>query len=250
MITKVFSSLFKRKTEDDKDVPTLTVDMHSHLLPAIDDGVTTYEQAVGILTEFVKLGYKKMVITPHIMGDFYRNTPEIIYDKLDKLRDIVKELQLPIILEAAAEYYLDESFIEKLKTKEPLLCFGEKKYVLFETSYMNSSPYTTQVIFMLQSQGYRPVLAHPERYVYLFENFDTLYTLKEKGCLFQINMSSLIGYYSRPSKMIAERLINEKMVDFIGTDCHNEKHLAAVKDTTATNYFKKALQLNLLNNTL
>jgi protein-tyrosine phosphatase len=249
MIASVFS-LFKRKETPHKVVNSITVDMHSHLLPAIDDGVQSYEQSINIIKDFVALGYKKIITTPHIMGDFYRNTPEIIMDKLDTLNDIIKELQLPITIEAAAEYYLDESFMEKLKNKEKLLSFGDKKYVLFETSYLNPSPFINQAIFMMQTQGYKPVLAHPERYMYLFESQEKMFEWHEKGCLLQVNMTSLIGYYSRPSKMIAEKLVDNKMVNFLGTDCHNEKHFAAVKDTFKCSYFQKALKLDLLNNSL
>jgi tyrosine-protein phosphatase YwqE len=103
----------------------------------------------------------------------------------------------------------------------------------------------------MQTQGYKPVLAHPERYIYLFDNQDKVFELYEKGCLLQVNMTSLVGYYSKPSKMIAEKLINNKMVAFLGTDCHNEKHLEAIKDTFKnSSYFEKALKLDLLNNTL
>jgi tyrosine-protein phosphatase YwqE len=250
MISKVLS-LFRRKDDSYSKAHALTVDMHSHLLPAIDDGVQSYEQSINIIKDFVELGYQKIITTPHIMGDFYQNTPEIIMDRLDKLCDIVKQMQLPITIEAAAEYYLDESFMDRLANKEKLLCFGDKKYVLFETSYLNPSPFVNQAIFMMQTQGYKPVLAHPERYIYLFDNQDKVFELYEKGCLLQVNMTSLVGYYSKPSKMIAEKLINNKMVAFLGTDCHNEKHLEAIKDTFKnSSYFEKALKLDLLNNTL
>ena len=242
-------SLFKRKTESYGSIMPLNVDMHSHLLPGIDDGTETYEQSVEIIKQFIQLGYKKLIMTPHIMGDFYRNTPEIILDKLDKLSDLVRQLGLDIELEAAAEYYLDESFIERLERGEQLLSFG-KKYVLFETSYMNSSPHINQAVFMMQAQGYKPVLAHPERYVYLFENQDKLFELHEKGVLFQVNISSLAGYYSKPSKVLAEKLIDNKMVHFMGTDCHGNRHLKPIKEARDIGYYHKALKLDLLNNTL
>ncbi len=250
-MSKVFS-LFRRNEQlTAKPTATLAVDMHSHLLPAIDDGVQSYDESIGIIKQFVEAGYKKLITTPHIMGDFYQNTPEIIMDRLDKLNDIVKQLQLPIEIAAAAEYYLDESFMARLSKKETLLSFGgSKKYVLFETSYMNASPFLNQAIFMMQSQGYKPVLAHPERYIYLFENHEKLFEIREKGCLFQTNISALSGYYSRPSKIIAEKLIDQNLVSFLGSDCHNEKQFAAVKDTFRTNYFHKALKLNLLNNSI
>jgi protein-tyrosine phosphatase len=243
-------SLFKRKIESYGSIVPLTADMHSHLLPGIDDGVQTYDDSIAIIRQMIKLGYKKLIITPHIMADFFKNTPEIILDKLDKLKDIVQELRLDIELEAAAEYYLDEEFVKKVEKHEALLAFGHKKYILFETSYMNSSPYLNQIVFLLQSQGYQPVLAHPERYVYLFDNFSKLEELHRKGLLFQVNLNSLSGYYSKASKLLAEKLIDRKMVSFLGTDCHGEKHMKALNEARKTAYYQKAMQLDLLNHGL
>ena len=225
--------------------------MHSHLLPGIDDGCKTLHNSVELVKQFADLGYKKMILTPHVMNDFYPNTPEIIMDKLDKLKDIIQSLGIKIELEAAAEYYLDEFFMEKLEKEEKLLSFGAKKYVLFETSFLNASPYTDQAIFMMQSLGYTPILAHPERSVYLFYAQRTLRQFTDTGVLFQIDTNSLGGYYSGHSKKIAQWLVDEKMVDFLGSDCHHENHFNLTKNLQRkSSYYKKALQLDLLNNTL
>jgi tyrosine-protein phosphatase YwqE len=242
-------SLFKKKKEYQDYTTDLQIDMHSHLLPTIDDGSKNMEESIALVKKFIAMGYKKLITTPHIMQDFYKNTPEIIFDKLDKLKDIIKTLGLEIEIAAAAEYYLDEGFIDKLEKKEKLLSFSEK-YVLFETSYMNASPYFDNAVFMLQSQGYKPVLAHPERYVYLFDSLDKLKKWHSKGVLFQLNMNSLIGYYSTQSKMMAEKLIDNKMINFLGSDCHGERHIKAMQETRVNTYYKKALKLELLNHTL
>ncbi len=243
-------SLFKKKIESYGSIMPLNVDMHSHLLPAIDDGVETYEQSIAIIRQMIELGYKKLILTPHIMGDFYRNTPEIIMDKLDTLRDMIQTLGLEIELDAAAEYYLDEHFVKLLEKQKPILCFGKKKYVLFETSYINASPYFNHVVFMLQSQGYTPVLAHPERYLYLYDTFRKAIEWHEKGVLLQVNINSLSGYYSKQAKFFAEKLIDHKVVSFLGTDCHGEKHLRSLREARKIDTYKKALQQTVLNNTL
>ncbi len=242
-------SLFKKKKAEQSYIAELQVDMHSHLLPAIDDGSKNMEDSIALVKKFVEMGYKKLITTPHIMQDFYKNTPEIIFDKLDKLNDIIKTLGIEIEIAAAAEYYLDEGFIEKLDRKEKLLCVSEK-YVLFETSYMNASPHFDNAVFMLQSQGYKPVLAHPERYIYLYDSFDKLKKWYSKGVLFQVNTNSLVGYYSSQSKTMAEKLIDNKMINFLGSDCHGERHLKAMQEARVNAYYKKALKLDLLNNTL
>ncbi|WP_448519711.1 tyrosine-protein phosphatase [Rhodoflexus sp.] len=243
-------SLFRIKKTTYGTVSPLTVDMHSHLLPGIDDGVQTFEQAIEILREFERLGYKKLIITPHVMSDFYRNTPEIIFNRLDQLSDIIAQLGIEISIEAAAEYYLDEFFVRKLENKEPLLTLGEG-YVLFETSFMNPSPYIEHAIFMMLSNGYKPVLAHPERYGYLYGKFHKLAEWYEKGVLMQINSGSLVGYYGPQAKYTAEQLIDEHMVSFIGSDCHREKHLKTHAQAQATESYIRALSINvILNNTL
>jgi tyrosine-protein phosphatase YwqE len=244
-------SLFRKKIKPYGNVLPITVDMHSHLLPSIDDGCKSFDESIELIKKLIGLGYKKLICTPHIMGDFYRNTPKIILGKLDQLTDIVQQLGLDIELGAAAEYYLDESFMKRINKEEDLLCFGKEKYLLFETSYMNASPHLETVIFMLQSLGYTPVLAHPERYVYLFENYnEKLHQLHNKGVLFQVNINSLSGYYSRPAKKIAEYLIDEDLVSFLGTDIHGQRHFQSLLKSRDTKYYKKALSQELLNNKL
>jgi protein-tyrosine phosphatase len=241
---------FFSKTNEEKDVESVLVDMHSHLLPGLDDGSESLEDSIILIKEFVALGYKKLICTPHIMGDFYKNTPEIIYEKLAELRKEVKYAGINIQLEAAAEYYLDEWFMDRLDNKDTLLTFGEGKYILFETSYINSSSYLNEALFKIKSLGLRPVLAHPERYTYLYEKFDKFVELYQKDVFFQININSLSGYYSKPSQIFAQKLIENNMVSFIGSDCHGIRHMDALKRSRLTKSYKKLLQSPLLNNTL
>ena len=244
-------SWFKTKNKEEIQNIDNQMDMHSHLLPAIDDGAKNMDETLRLIRRFIDLGYKKLITTPHIMSDFYLNTPEIIKAKLAEVRQILRENQMNIEIYAAAEYYLDEGFVEKINKKEPLLTLhATKKYVLFETSYMNASPHFDHAVFEMQSQGYQPVLAHPERYVYLFNNFEKLKTWYDKGILFQINTNSLNGYYSLDSKKIAEKLIDNKMVNFIGSDCHKDKHLDNLQAVHKLPYYKKVTNLDLLNHKL
>lgn len=251
-------SFFKKKKRAKKttlppnvDLPPLKADMHSHLLPHLDDGSESVEQSLDLLRSFAELGYQKLVMTPHVMGDFYRNTKEDILGKLNLLRQEATQAGINLDLEAAAEYYLDESFIARLDNNEDLLCFGgDKRYVLFETSYMNPFPQLEDVIFRLQAADYTPVLAHPERYLYWFEKPEKILELPERGVLLQVNINSLTGYYSRPSQKIAEMLIEEGVVRFLGSDCHGERHLEALQKARTLKSYQKALSLEILNNTL
>ncbi|MCC5944060.1 MAG: capsular biosynthesis protein [Bernardetiaceae bacterium] len=241
-------SLFKRHIASYGDTTPIKVDMHSHLLPAIDDGCKNYEESIHLIEQFIDAGYEKIITTPHVMGDFYRNTPEIILDKLDKLRDIIKQMGLKIEIDAAAEYYADDYFLSLVEKEEQLLSFGKKRYILFETSYINPFPKIEQLIFLLQASGYTPILAHPERYTYLYDNLDRLYQWREKGVLLQININSLTGYYSKPAQKLAELIIDENMVDFIASDCHNNKHFQNMKKAKKLKYYRRAIKNDKLRN--
>ena len=240
-----FDALWRKKAPADFSLGIQT-EIHSHLLPAIDDGVKSIEESIGIIRAFEKMGVKRIITTPHIMMDFYKNTPEIIQSKLITLQEALEKENIQVKVEAAAEYYLDEGFMSKLNNDEPLLTFGDK-YVLFETSYINSSSYLISALFAMKSQGYKPVLAHPERYSYLYSGFDKFKELYDLGMYFQLNTNSLSGYYDKDAKKFAEKLIDNNMIDFIGSDCHGFRHLEALKKSTHTAYYQKALKLKLLN---
>ncbi len=202
--------------------------------------------SLGLVEKMVGFGYEKLIMTPHIMGDFYKNTPEGIQEKLALLQSAVTEKGWKIELACAAEYYLDEWFMERLANNDKLLTFGNN-YLLFETSYINEPRVLTEAIFAMQSAGYKPVLAHPERYTYLYGKFDDLVKLKELGVLMQINLNSLSGYYSEGAKKVAEKLIDAKMVDMAGSDAHSSKHLHFLQKSGATKYFGKLMALPLIN---
>ena len=232
----------------------LLVDMHSHLLPGLDDGAETIEDSLDLLRELRTLGFKKLIMTPHIMGDFYKNTPVGIRAALHELRAAAEAAGLgDVSLECAAEYYLDEWLGQKLADGTELLSFGaERRYLLFETSYMNE-PFNLQAtIFELKAAGYRPVLAHPERYTYYYGRFAEIRKLRlEHGVLLQLNLNSLAGYYSPAARQVAEQMIDEGLVDFVGTDTHHLRHTAALAGKTVSSaHFRKLLALPLLNNTL
>ena len=233
---------------------SLHTDMHSHLLPGLDDGAETVQHSLELLRKLRELGFRKLIMTPHIMGDFYKNTPEGIRAALAELRAAAATAGLDdVVLECAAEYYLDEWLGQKLAAGTELLTFGgERRYLLFETSYMNE-PFNLQAtIFELKAAGYRPVLAHPERYTYFYGRLAEIKRLREEfGVLLQLNLNSLAGYYSPMARRVAEQLIDEKLIDFVGTDTHHLRHTAALGGKTIISaHFHKLLALPLLNSTL
>jgi protein-tyrosine phosphatase len=240
--------LFRNNQEEvgSLDLEWLEVDMHSHLIPGIDDGAKTLAESLNIIRRLRSYGIKKIITTPHIMSEFYKNTPEIIHEGLRNVREAVNEENIDIEIEAAAEYYLDEVFLEKLRAGEKLLTLSQN-YVLVETGFHNKPPMLLDILFEIESHGYKPILAHPERYQYLIEDKDLLKSLLDRDVYFQLNMLSLTGFYSKPIKSFAEKLIDEQRIRFLGTDCHNNRYLDALELLPKSKYFNQLKQLYLLN---
>ena len=231
------------------DYSKIGVDMHSHLLPGIDDGSRSMDETIAMLAKFESLGYRKVVTTPHVMGDYYKNTPETILEGLGEVRKMAKQLNLKIEIEAAAEYYYDESLWNKLINKEQLLTFGEN-YLLFEFSFHSRQSRINDIIFEMTTQGYQTIIAHFERYTYFLGNIQPAIDLKEKGVKIQMNLNSLTGHYGMEIKAQAERLIDAGVVDFVASDCHRMEHLMKIEELAKFPYVHKLDELNLLNNTL
>jgi len=247
----LFANIFGKKRPDlgPADLSVLGTDIHSHFIPGIDDGAQNLEQSIELLTAMRELGYRKVITTPHSMADGYRNTPEIILGGLEKLRAEVRRTGLDIELEAAAEYYLDHA-LEQNMAKGEVLTFGNK-LLLFELPFIGEPAMLRHVVFQMQTQGYRPVLAHPERYAFWHNDFSRFTELKERGVLFQLNLVALSGAYGPQCRQIAERLIDAGAYELLGTDCHNMNHIEAVRNTLTRPYLHKLIGSGkLLNATL
>ncbi|MEX2485598.1 MAG: CpsB/CapC family capsule biosynthesis tyrosine phosphatase, partial [Brumimicrobium sp.] len=242
----LLKSLFSSKPNHPYDLSDLKVDMHSHLIPGIDDGSQSMDQTIGMLLRFVELGYKKVITTPHIMQDHYPNTPDVILSGLETVKLEIEKHKIPIEIEAAAEYYFDEFLLKKIET-DKLLTFGDN-YVLFEFSFVSEPHNIDQLIFDFKTHNYKPVLAHFERYMYFLEDgLAKAENLKDKGVKIQMNLNSLTGHYGKPIQKQAELLIDNKLVDFVGTDCHRSEHLDILEKNLKNPYFHKLESLNLLN---
>lgn len=242
-------SLFgPKKRKQPYNLSVLEVDMHSHLIPGIDDGAPTMEHSIAMLNKFAQLGYRKVITTPHILGEVHPNTPEIIRDGLAQVQAEIKKLDIPIELEAAAEYYCDETLLPKIKAKN-ILSFGNN-YVLMEFSMLHASQYEAQALFELQVAGYIPVLAHFERYPFYHGNFEKVEQLRERNIKIQVNLGSLTGHYGQSVKKMAEELIKKGLVDFIGSDCHRMEHLLLMEHNLDLPIFNDIEKLELLNPSL
>ncbi len=232
--------LFKKK-QPKKEITfnyeSLAVDMHSHVLPGIDDGAQTPEDSVFLIKKMMDVGIKKIIATPHIMADYYRNDATSINNALAVLKEELKRQQINIQIEAAAEHYFDETFEARIDRDELMLIGG--KYVLFEFSFINKPPTAISVIQKIKDKGFVPVLAHPERYNYI--TIEELKNIHDWGCLFQLNIISLTGYYGKPTKQMAELLIDQQLIDFTSSDMHHPRHAAAFHDALRTDYAEKLI---------
>jgi protein-tyrosine phosphatase len=236
----------KRKTPF--DLSKLGVDMHSHLIPGIDDGAPTMEHSIAMLNKFAQLGYRKVVTTPHILGEVHPNTPETILSGLAEVQKELKELKIPIEIEAAAEYFCDETLLPKIKAKN-ILSFGNN-YVLMEFSMLHASQYEAQALFELQVAGYIPILAHFERYPYYHGNFEKVEELRARNIKIQVNLGSLTGHYGPGVRKMAEELIKKGLVDFLGSDCHRMEHLLMIEKYLDAPIYDAIEKLQLLNPSL
>ncbi len=243
----LFNNIFgKKEPQTSIDYSEVITDMHSHLIPGIDDGAQTIEDSIKLIKELHGMGFRKLITTPHIMSDYYKNTPQNINEGLAQVREAVKNEGLDMEINAAAEYYLDEQFMAKIKSPD-VLTFGGK-YLLFETSYINKPENLNGAIFAIQSLGLKAVMAHPERYPYFYEDFDEYKKLHDRGVYLQINTNSLTGYYSPAARMIAMKMIDQNLVDFIGTDCHHLRHIESLKNCQREKYLKKIVTYDRLQN--
>jgi protein-tyrosine phosphatase len=206
------------------DFSVVKSDMHSHILPGIDDGADTIETSLLLIRGMKELGYRRLIASPHIMWDMYRNTPDIIRKKLEEVREAVRKEGIDIEIDAGAEYFLDEYVEELLKTKTPLLTISENK-VLVEFSLAFPAMNIKDILFEMQMQGYQPIIAHPERYIYLQRNKEFYDELRDIGCIFQLNILALSGQYGKSVNELAHYLIKNDFYTLVGTDLHHAGNL-------------------------
>jgi tyrosine-protein phosphatase YwqE len=224
--------------------------MHSHLLPGIDDGSPDMETSIQLIKGMVAQGFTKLITTPHIMWEMYPNTPEIINEKLALVKDAVAAEGINVELHAAAEYFLDDHVEGILKRGEKLLTISGNM-VLSEFSLAFAPHGLKDILFEMQMQGYLPVIAHPERYTYLEGNKEFYEELKDIGCLFQLNILSLAGYYGKSAQELAHHLLKNEYYELAGSDLHGFRHLDKLPvGAIAAPLAKLSSSGKLLNHTL
>lgn len=218
-------SLFKSKPFLKDLIPDNHVDIHSHLLPGIDDGAQTFEDSLRLVNALQSFGVTQFITTPHVIQHVWDNTREQITANKDSTVQELKKRNIKLPFQTAAEYMMDDQFVQLFQSHDLLTL--KDNYVLVEMSYSNAPIQLYSIVFELQVAGYIPVLAHPERYLFYHNNFEEYHKLKRAGCLFQLNLLSVVGYYGEGIVKIAERLLQKGMYDYVGSDVHHDNHIAA-----------------------
>jgi len=230
------------------DYSLLGADMHSHLLPGIDDGSPDLSTSIQLINGLLQLGFKKLITTPHIMQDMYPNKRDDILQRYEVLKKDLETEGIKVEIEVAAEYFLDDNLKKLLANKEPLLTFGDK-LVLVEFS-MASEPFDfKELLFEMQMQNYLPVIAHPERYIYHEKSKEFFEELKAAGYLFQLNIMSLAGAYGKSVNELARYFIKHEYYDIAGTDLHNIHQLSHLQSPAIAHGLKELLDSGKLINT-
>ena len=194
-------------------------DWHCHILPGVDDGVQTMDEALQILAEYERLGVKEVWFTPHIMEDMPNTTQHL----RERFAELQAAYQGKVVLNLASENMLDNLFEERLN-KNDLLPIGEDgRHLLVETSYFNPPMGLNNILLRIKAKGYFPILAHPERYQYMTES--DYQQLKSMNILFQLNQFSLLGLYGKEVQKRVKLLQKHGMYEYIGTDLHHIRTL-------------------------
>jgi protein-tyrosine phosphatase len=239
-------SFFKKKNDENIDYSALYCDMHSHLIPGIDDGAPNLDASIKLIEGLMGLGYKKIITTPHIMWDMYKNTSEIIQSGWEKVNEELARKKIAVEFYAAAEYFMDDHFAKLLADDAPLLTIKDN-LVLVEFSFVKAPIDFKEMLFSMQIKGYQPILAHPERYLYFGANKEWYEQIKDTGCLFQLNLLSLSGFYGKAPVELAQFLIKQKYVNLLGTDLHNPRHIEAL-GSSSMDVVKRLLDTGMILN--
>lgn len=219
-------NFFSKKSQSDEKL-FFTTDIHSHVVPGIDDGSPSVERSVELVQRMMGWGLEKFIVTPHVTQDTFENTPDIISGAYSELQEGLRQAGIEIDMDYSAEYRVDEMFVEQLE--EGIVRRLHGNFLLVENSYIQEAYNLDQILFQISMKGFRPILAHPERYIYYYDKRQRYDELHGNGILFQVNLLSLAGYYGKEPKKIAEMLIEKDYVDFVGTDLHRRAHAEIIE---------------------
>lgn len=236
---KLFSLNNIKATRHSEPEPLIIrTDIHSHLCPGIDDGAASPAQGAELVAGLAGLGLERMIITPHFTADVFENTIQTVDSSLDRLKTAMAEQGVTMRLSVSGEYRIDDWLFSQLRdgTVRPL----PGDYLLVENPWIAEPPSLLSFLSNLRVHyGFKPIMAHPERYLYYIKSPKAYRKLRQAGVRFQINLLSLAGYYGKTVKATAEALLEADMVEFVGTDLHHTRHLNALRAYLASSDYHK-----------
>ena len=239
-------NIFSKKKSDPNATLFYHTDVHCHILPGVDHGSQDVIQSLEMLRAELAMGINRVVLTSHVTADTFENTPESLNAAFEILKKAVADAGLPIELHVSAEYRLDDYWNAQWAKGAVLPMPGN--YLLLENSFLQERLDMDQFIFEVQSKGYKPILAHPERYAYYSMRRERLVKLHAAGVKFQVNVLSLSGYFGHGARDLAQWLIKEHMVDLLGSDMHNIEHAMIIKEYIGSKDWQRQLPLLMAHN--
>ncbi|HIZ26637.1 MAG TPA: hypothetical protein H9969_06195 [Candidatus Barnesiella merdipullorum] len=226
-----------------------TTEVHCHILPGIDDGSPDVEHSLPLLRQLRQWGIEKVIATPHVTEATFENTPQTVGDAYERLCREPEFGETGIQLCYSAEYRMDDNFLGIFQRNEIMPMPGN--HVLIENSFLQPFWNIKELVFELQLKGFSPILAHPERYAYYYDDKKIYQELHNQGCEFQVNLLSLAGYYNRRSREVAEWLASQHMIDYLGSDLHNSNHLLHLSNyLTGKDFAKHMREIHPQNDSL
>lgn len=200
------------------------IDIHTHIIPNIDDGSKSVEETFELLKEAAKEGFTDVVLTPHYIKEYYETNTNIRKYWVDSIKEALGKLEIPINVYIGNEIYVCED-IDELIYHNKVSTLNNSKYVLFELPMNNSIKYLDEIIFKIFNLDMIPVLAHPERYSYIQNNIELAKKIHEKGVLFQCNHGSILELYGEHAKKTITKLLKDDLVDFLASDVHMKQSI-------------------------
>ena len=239
---------FLRKSKNPEQLFWHT-DMHCHVVPGVDDGSPDVETSLELLERMASWGLTRIIATPHMTQDTFENTPDILDPALHELQMAAQKTLPSLDISRSCEHRVDDFFISQLE-KGLILPFPGN-YILVENSFAQEPWNIESILFDLKIKGYKPIMAHPERFLYYHRNRERYRHLHDAGNLFQINILSLAGHYGSSTKKVAEWMLSEGMVDFIGTDLHKHSHADAIEAYLCSRDYRRLRDsgIELMNDT-
>ncbi|MDO5571986.1 MAG: hypothetical protein Q4F97_11100 [Bacteroidales bacterium] len=237
---KIFDFFFSKKETEAFQLPFNT-DIHSHIIPGVDDGSKNLESSIFLVKKLREWGIYNIIATPHRTDISFENTPDSIKPHFDALKKEIEKNSIDVNLTHSFEYRLDEGFIKLMEQKK--LVALKDNYILIENSFIQPLWNLKEIIFDLKLKGFKPILAHPERYGYYINNKNMYTELHNIECEFQINIMSIAGGYGKEIQKTAKWLLEKGYLDYIGTDLHNKSHSDFIDNYLKSSAYKKTLPI-------